>query len=301
MDRQLKKGAILKNRYKIHMQLGAGGFGTVYRCLDQESRKWRALKIMSRQSYNNESYIGERKTLEELQGLDGTPVLFDAFDIGKLEVLVMQLYVGDLCSLRQKPFAPKLTCKVALELVKIVRSVHEAGFIHRDIKAANVMVPFDQKKSRLVLVDFGMTIRFSKKRRANTNSMRRIPVPCNDFDFGQCPYAARRCVEGQPAQETEDLEQVGLLLMELREIFPFGGTKEELLEQKTAFATDPQQFLTLSNLFLWPILHVILAQEYCEKPNYAKILKTIRMNGYVLSEFGPIPIKTSKTGHPYIE
>ncbi|EGT42335.1 hypothetical protein CAEBREN_10079 [Caenorhabditis brenneri] len=297
----LDKGTIVANRYKVHLAIGSGSFGSVYRVHDLTNKDWKAMKVVKKMEAINGSYIGERRMLEELRGVRGVPVLHDFYENGPYEYLILDLYIGDLETLRLKPLKPKTVMKVAIEITKILKDIHGRGFLHRDLKSANCMIPYNQRNEKLILIDYNVGIKFGVPKNPRTQSLRRLPIPTRDFAFHKCIYSALRAGEGTGCQETEDLEQLIYLLMETRDIFPFSGTAEEFAQQKKDFRQEPASFLTQSNIFLYPVIDVILKQEFGVRPDYRKILKVMRQNGYIINEKAPFEVKTSSTGKPYIE
>lgn len=59
----------------------------------------------------------------------------------------------------QKHFSTKTVLMLAIELLAIMEDIHDAGFIHRDMKPENVMIG-KNKDDRLYIVDFGMSKRY---------------------------------------------------------------------------------------------------------------------------------------------
>ncbi|MEL6181922.1 MAG: serine/threonine-protein kinase, partial [Myxococcota bacterium] len=82
--------------------------------------------------------------------------------------------------------------------------LHGEGVVHRDLKPANIII---QPNGELVLVDFGVTVRFGAR-----NSRESLQV---GFQVGTALYMAPEQAQGELVDARADLYSVGCLLYEL--------------------------------------------------------------------------------------
>jgi formylglycine-generating enzyme required for sulfatase activity/serine/threonine protein kinase len=173
----LPVGTQLK-RYVIGEKLGQGGFGITYRGFDSRLHMKVAIKeyypsdfvgrsvdqktvvLNAREDeelfgYGLRTFLKEARTLAQLKHPHLVRVL-NYFEMNGTAYLVMDYLEGEdlVTHLKRQPDG-RLSWRQAIELVLPVldglRKVHEAGFMHRDIKPGNLY----RTDEGLVLLDFG--------------------------------------------------------------------------------------------------------------------------------------------------
>lgn len=146
-------------------QLGSGAFGEVWEIEEPTTKQRYAKKIpkpdkdidRNRRILNDEATVYENigKTLCAL-GIDpyksGIPVT--TMHNGEL---YMSLFGPSISSFAGK-LSNTMIAKIAIRLISILKSVHTAGYIHRDIKPDNILLSRENPKKfdALMLVDFGI-------------------------------------------------------------------------------------------------------------------------------------------------
>ena len=142
----------------IDRYLAKGGFGTVYRAVYcRDSSRMAAIKIFTGDLVNNDAHGKERIILEaeilkKLNG-KGAPVLFSSGDYKGRPYLVreyLQAIEPDEGDLPTEQGAIKTFLKDTIEALK---ELHKIGWIHCDVKPANIARRLDSGK--YVLIDFG--------------------------------------------------------------------------------------------------------------------------------------------------
>ena len=96
----------------------------------------------------------------------------------------------------QGPLGPREAALIGIDVCKAVGAVHAAGFIHRDIKAGNVM---REEGGRILLMDFGLT---------QERGLEQHPS-------GTPSYMAPELLLGEPATIASDVYAIGVLLFNL--------------------------------------------------------------------------------------
>lgn len=146
--------------YEILQVLGKGGFGIVFRALDDVLRRVVALKVLApsiaatspaRRRFVKEAQASARVRHENIVQIHGV-------DEGPLPYLVMEFIPGETLQQRLDRIGPLQ----APEVVRIARQVaeglaaaHETGLIHRDIKPGNVLIEKGPQE-RVKITDFGL-------------------------------------------------------------------------------------------------------------------------------------------------
>ena len=148
--------------WKIHSQVGEGGFGRVYLAYKGDHRG--ALKVLRpdyvRQSHPDafrESFESEAEILSQLHG-PNTAQLIDADLSGYTPWLVTRFVPGDTLAYQVKfenPISGRAWWDVAHGLFSGLAEAHSRGIIHRDIKPSNVMRSADIPA---IVIDFGIAL-----------------------------------------------------------------------------------------------------------------------------------------------
>ncbi len=158
-------GTILENRYRILSELGRGGFGITYLAEDIKLPTPRKCVVKQLSTYGLQPQVlstaktlfqKEAATLQSLGEHDRIPRLFAYFEAGGQFYLVQEFIEGD--DLAQEIYPGKIltekqTVALLIEILEVLKYVHQQNVIHRDIKPQNIM----RRKSdgKIVLIDFG--------------------------------------------------------------------------------------------------------------------------------------------------
>lgn len=144
-----------RGRYRIDDVLGRGAFGTTYRAFDTKLGRFVALKELGAPGETvRERFLAEACALARFTH-PGIVRVHDVIDDPLGDFVVMELVRGRSLA---EMIAEEGAVAVAdvLPLVEFagdaLRAVHEAGYVHRDVKPENIIASDD---GRVVLLDFG--------------------------------------------------------------------------------------------------------------------------------------------------
>jgi Tol biopolymer transport system component len=189
---------------KLLEWIGAGAFGQVYRARDTRLDRDVALKLLPADWASGgtraSSIIQEGRLLARVHH-PNVVTIHGAERIGDRVGLWMEFVKGR--TLEQilgegKRFTVKETVEIGIQLCHAVSAVHDAGLLHRDIKAQNVM---RADGGRVVLMDFGTGWE------AKTDSRGALA--------GTPLYLASELLKGRPASVRSDVYSLGVLLYHL--------------------------------------------------------------------------------------
>ena len=142
-------------RYRVDDVLGRGAFGTTYRAFDTKLGRFVALKELAAPGAAvRERFLAEACALARFTHA-GIVRVHDVIDDPTGDFVVMELVRGrSLADMIAERGA--LPAAEALPLIEFageaLRAVHEAGYVHRDVKPENIIAADD---GRVVLLDFG--------------------------------------------------------------------------------------------------------------------------------------------------
>src|SRR5262245_28821778 len=140
-------GTTLKN-YVVEELLGRGGMGVVYRARDTRLSRRVALKVLPPELVRDESR--RRRFLQEARAAAAVnhPAIVPIYEIeedGDVTFIVMEYVEGS--TVRQLVARGELdlssAVEVAIQVAEALARAHQAGVVHRDIKAENIMVTRD--------------------------------------------------------------------------------------------------------------------------------------------------------------
>jgi len=171
---------LLRNRYRIIKPIGGGGFGRTYQAVDEDCMNAPCVvkqflpssSILARPEVlqkATELFNKEAVRLFELGEHPQIPRLLAHFEQNKSLYLVQEWIDGQdlLQELEfQGAFSERKIRQLLLNLLPVLKFIHERGVIHRDIKPANIMrrrtLPQSPAfpggtKAGLILIDFGVS------------------------------------------------------------------------------------------------------------------------------------------------
>jgi serine/threonine protein kinase len=188
----LSPGACLASgEYRIEQPLGQGGFGITYQGIDTRLNRAVAVKeffpegcwregstVVSAGRWNLDTYSSaKQKFLLEGQTLGqfnhpGIVQVFYYFEENNTAYMVMEYLKGQTLAELLKKQQGKLSEVKALEHItkvgEALEILHQAQFLHRDIKPDNIMLVDD---GRVVLIDFGAARDFATTSTARHTTM----------------------------------------------------------------------------------------------------------------------------------
>jgi tRNA A-37 threonylcarbamoyl transferase component Bud32 len=198
IGRSVGKARILK-------RLGRGGMGDVYLATHPDYPKSVALKILPPDMTRNDELLARfRREAESAARLEH-PNLVEIYDIGVdqgFHFIVMACVDGqNLQELLEdkKLLPPNDAARIALDVARGLKAVHDEGIIHRDIKPPNILL---SQKGEVKIVDFGLALD------AEDKSSLTVPGAI----MGTPWYLSPEQAEGRPADHRSDLYSLGVCL-----------------------------------------------------------------------------------------
>jgi len=218
--------------YRVVSQLGKGAMGEVWRARDERLDRYVALKVLPPDAAGDPErrhrMLREARAAAQVRHAN-VVTLFDIVEHAREDILVMELVEGRTLSELLRQEKPSLErALVWLEAITdALAAAHARRILHRDIKAANVMVASD---GTIKVLDFGL----AKLR----DEVAPMPVPASgsftrialDETMKSAPdayatqagsllgtplYMAPEQIAGEPPDERSEVFSVGVLAYEL--------------------------------------------------------------------------------------
>ncbi len=150
-------------KYEIVGSAGRGAFATVYRAIQHPVERLVAVKVLDEAYVRSARHRDRFRREARVLGRIDHPGVLRLFDYGERDgqlQLVTELVTGrPLCRVlaEEAPIEPQRALRLTALLLDALAAVHDAGFVHRDIKPGNIMVEVDANGAeRVRLLDFGV-------------------------------------------------------------------------------------------------------------------------------------------------
>lgn len=207
-------GHLINSKYNIRSVISRGTFGTIYHVSAPEGQSYVA-KI-EHAAISPSILSTEYFHLLCMQRHEGFPNVFHYGLHEKCPVIIMQR-LGDSVFSRAERMGGRLPlatlCHVASQVVRRLKTLHDAGIVHRDIKPGNLMFASnasDQSSQLIYLVDFGLSERFRDILTQNHE----------DYEEGRSVigtplYASLHALSGVRQSRRDDMESLGYSLVDL--------------------------------------------------------------------------------------
>jgi len=150
------------DHYRVLELVGRGAMGVVYKGLDLNLDRTVAIKVMSAESRNDPDFVERFRLEARLQAALNHPnvgLLFDYFVHDGAPVAVMEFIDGESLEQlirRRGPIPAHESIPIFKQALRGVAAAHRSGIIHRDLKAANLMIT---KDGIVKVMDFGIAKR----------------------------------------------------------------------------------------------------------------------------------------------
>ncbi len=226
--------------YRLIDPLGSGGMGAVWRALDERLKRPVALKqILPAATEDPNRRERFRREAEAVAHLNH-PAIVHIYDIVETEAgdwIVMELVDGQTLQalLREGPLDPQHALRLGREIAEGLAEAHAHGFIHRDLKAPNVMVTL---AGRAKILDFGVAKQIQPEAQETTLSAPGVVIGTS---YAMSPEQAM----GLPLDARSDLFSLGSLLYEMvTGVAPFrADTASATLARVCSFRQRPASSL----------------------------------------------------------
>lgn len=203
-------GTVINDRFEVQKLLGRGGMGAVYQARHRALDTQVAIKVLLQQggTEEHERFLLEAKVASKVRH----PNTVYISDFGHLadgrNYLAMEFLKGRPLSeeVDKGPMPVLRALRIAVQIARGLRAVHDSGIAHRDIKPANVLlVEQDGNPDFVKIVDFGI----AKVLTGDTGSYSPLDAAQAANSDGAEPSDAAAEAPGEP---TAGLTQTGAVM-----------------------------------------------------------------------------------------
>jgi eukaryotic-like serine/threonine-protein kinase len=200
-------GSVLAERYRLEERVAAGGMGEVWRATDLLLQRTVAVKLL-REALAEDPIVVERFRREALLAAQiSHPNMAGVYDYvhdGGRTGIVMEYVDGETLAerlAREGKLSVAESIRVGSGILTALRSAHDSGIVHRDVKPGNVMItPAGDVK----VTDFGIARAVSDHTLTETGAV-----------IGTAHYLSPEQVAGKAATPSSDVYSVGAVMYEM--------------------------------------------------------------------------------------
>uniref|UniRef100_A0A914KYA5 Protein kinase domain-containing protein n=2 Tax=Meloidogyne incognita TaxID=6306 RepID=A0A914KYA5_MELIC len=253
--------------WSVQALIGTGAFGSVFlvRTEVKGSKRfgYAAMKVEKRRKHREEEVLRmEVWVLKKLQGIPSFCTIYNLGQTAEFTYVVMTLLGKPIDDLRRmqpkRKFSTVTTLRIGIQLMKAFCALHRAGFIHRDVKPANIAAGH-KRADVIYLFDFGLARLIYTDENMTTLRPRRKKVAFRGT-YRYCSLNAQKCID---QGRVDDIWSVMYTLIECKKRkLPWTGIK-------------PRQCQTLKES--------ITSAELLEgcPPSFARIIEHLTPLGFV--------------------
>lgn len=235
-------GRVIKGKYKIIEQIGAGGMAVVYRAEEQGLiRRDVAIKLLKSESAVSQAML--TRFMKEAQAIAGIthPNVVQLFEIDRTPegqiYLVMERLTGKtlhhvLRDMQEagEVFSWENLAPLMLQACKALQAIHRQKIVHRDIKPSNLFCcGVDDEDWHLKVLDFGIA-KTQPTMGSSPDSMA-TPLTQDGMFVGTPHFAAPEVIRQSPAiDERADIFALGVIMYQcLTGTLPLQGEHQDRL------------------------------------------------------------------------
>ena len=216
--------------FQLIRRLGQGGMGVVYLARDERLGRQVALKVIAPHLAHDrefqERFAAEARSAAAIEH----PNVVTVYSAGSADdhLFIAMRYI-DGTDLRRSlsgsgPLEPEAAARVVVNVAGALDAAHAAGFVHRDVKPANILLSGKPGDGTAYLTDFGLTRGVGSSRSDLTGTGQWI---------GTLDYVAPEQVAAGQIDARTDIYSLGSVLYEmLTGRVPFDGDEMQKLWRK---------------------------------------------------------------------
>lgn len=268
----------INKKYILLEKIGSGSFGSIYKGQNIRTKEFVAIK-MEPIEYSLKLLKNESKIYQYLNGVNGIPnVKWYGKDTTNY-YMVINLLGESLQNIMDKRgnFPLSLVLKLGIQIINILKDLHNKGLVHRDIKPDNFLFDLNENKiKKLYLIDFGFCKTYLDENSCH-NKIKKLSSM-----IGSKNYASIMSHNYYELSRRDDLESLGYMLIYFYYGFlPWNSLTDnnEILNSKIQITND-----TRIPYIIADFLKYIKNLEYEETPNYYLLIQNFTKEIELLSK-----------------
>jgi serine/threonine protein kinase len=280
-----EKAILIANKFKLIKKIGEGSFGKTFLAsyttnisvnndtsqLENENKDEErlneinvtiAIKIMAKK--HMKLLENEVSIYDKIKEVKHVPSLYDYGSDDRFNYIAMELLGKSLEDIRknnEEQLPMRVIIHFALQMLKIVKDIHDKGIVHCDLKPSNFLIKNNKDNiTEVYLIDYGLAKCFLD------DKQRHYGLKTNEIIVGTHRYMSINTHQGFSQSRRDDLESLGYILMFLYH----GKLPWQHQTSLSAVIKQKQEFTWCNDT----IGEFVLFINYCrnlsftDKPNY---------------------------------
>jgi len=259
---------LVGNKYKLLEKIGEGAFGSIYKGENVRTKELVAVKVEPIEN-NTKLLKNESIIYQFLINNEGLP---NVKWFGKDKVnyyMVLNLLGESLQTLKERraPFSLKLVLQIGIQIINLLRMIHNKGLVHRDIKPDNFLLGLNNKNKQIYIIDFGFCKTF-------LNDNKHIDIKKNNNMIGTNNFASVNAHEFNELSRRDDLESLGYMLV----YFYFGNLPWKDYSNNEMIKIMKNNIINNESLpkIILKYFEIIKGLEFKEAPKYDLLISMFK-------------------------
>ena len=252
--------SLIGNKYKLIEKIGEGAFGSIYKGENSRTKELVAIKV---EPINNNTKLLKNESIiyQYLINNEGLPNV-KWFGKDKINYyMVINLLGESLQTLKERKhnFSLKLVLQIGIQIIKLLKMIHNKGLIHRDIKPDNFLLGLNDKNRQIYIIDFGFCKSF-------LNDNKHIDMKKTNNIIGTNNFASVNAHDFNELSRRDDLESLGYMLI----YFYFGELMWKDYSNNEMIKIMKNNIINDENIpkIILKYFEIIKCLEFKETPNY---------------------------------
>jgi len=266
---------ICKNKFQILKKIGNGNFGDIYIGKEIITDQ---LVCIKKQNKTDDINILKNEAIiyNYLKNNDGFPLL-KYYETNETETyLMITLLNKNLQEIKNiyKTLSLYSVLKIGVQIINIIKTLHNIFIIHRDIKPQNLMIGFNEKEKIIHLIDFG----FSKKY-INIENGKHIELRKNkETIIGTLNFVSSYIIDGiEPSRRDDIISIIYVLIYLYIDDYIWNDINTKHINDKIFQLQILYEKLILPEVFI-KLLKYSYQLNFEEQPNYDLLILILEDN-----------------------
>jgi serine/threonine protein kinase len=267
---------MIANKYAILEKISEGSFGTIVKGKNVRTNEFVAIKMELKTEQQN-SLKNEARVYNYLGKQNGFPQLKWFGTTDKYNYLVINLLGNSLahCVKKYTNLSLKTTIKMSIQIIELIRCLHDKLMVHRDIKPDNFLFGLDKCTNKLHLIDLGFCKRYDYDGKHMTETRINTLV-------GTANFVSLNVHKGLEPSRRDDIESCIYVML-----YIFTGKLEWLNSTTNRHIFELKRDMVYKEYvpaFIKSLLTYIRELKFDERPNYDHIINILDLE-YTINLF----------------
>ncbi|PIC17225.1 hypothetical protein B9Z55_023543 [Caenorhabditis nigoni] len=235
----------ISNRYQIVNRIGYGCFATAFKVQDSlDNHKELVAKVARKSDDVSGKYQTEVAALTKLIGIKHWPQMKNHFETASYRVIIMTEEgesLGKVLSRNENgAFSNENSFRISYSLTKALNSLHDVGYLHRDINRDNITVKQKGKEIWISVIDLG-------------NASKSFPRQICRFNSYPTSW---HVMVGKEWCDRDDFVSGIYLIADCLGASIFNTKNQSLIDAKREFHTNPSAFFPPEQLWMAKLITI---------------------------------------------